>query len=225
MTKYFYLYHIKPRSLNDKWLAEHLEGNCITNIKRYDKCKCLGRNITIYILYIYINSESVHVATGLLELKTLIPFCIEDRAYLVRRAPVVCFSPHKSLDDEKRKKHYKYWLAKEITCAMSTGHICLPLFNIKVKVIDVAISLAFIKGYDNLLKEWHQLYVWRDVLFCPFLSECEEMVESLQRVLWEVFHPQQADGLWTRGAVHQGDALEESEFGQCRDYFLKRTQE
>lgn len=39
-----------------------------------------------------------HVATGLLELKTLIPFCIEDRAYLVRRAPVVCFSPHRSLD-------------------------------------------------------------------------------------------------------------------------------
>lgn len=43
-----------------------------------------------------LDSSHVHVATGLLELKTLIPFCIEDRAYLVSRAPVVCFSPHRS---------------------------------------------------------------------------------------------------------------------------------
>lgn len=47
-----------------------------------------------------LDSGHVHVATGLLELKTLMPFCIEDRAYLVRRAPVVCFSPHRSLNEE-----------------------------------------------------------------------------------------------------------------------------
>lgn len=35
------------------------------------------------------------------------------------------------------------------------------------------------------------------------------MVEALQRVLREIFHPQQADGLWMGGAVHQGDALED----------------
>lgn len=46
---------------------------------------------------VHLNGWHVHVATGLLELKTLIPFCIDDRAYLVKRAPVVCFSPHKSL--------------------------------------------------------------------------------------------------------------------------------
>lgn len=40
---------------------------------------------------------SLQVATGLLELNTLIPFCIEERANFVSSAPVVCFSPHRSL--------------------------------------------------------------------------------------------------------------------------------
>lgn len=33
------------------------------------------------------------------------------------------------------------------------------------------------------------------------------MVEALQRVLWEILHLQQTDGLWASAAVHQGDAL------------------
>lgn len=82
------------------------------------------------------NSWYAHVATGLLELKTLIPFCIEDRAYLVRRAPVLCFSPHKSLDDEKREKRYKFWLAKENTCV-----VLFTFILHKGKVIDIVILL------------------------------------------------------------------------------------
>lgn len=62
--------------------------------------------------------------------------------------------------------------------------------------------------YDHFLNVWHLLYVGRDVVFRPFLPECEEVVEALQRVLWEILHPQQADGLRTGGAVHQGNALE-----------------
>ena len=74
---------------------------------------------------------------------------------------------------------------------MSTGQIQVPGF------------------YDNFLNWWHLLYVWRDVIFCPFLSEREEVVEALERVLWEILHAQQADGLWTGGAVQQGDTLED----------------
>lgn len=50
------------------------------------------------------------------------------------------------------------------------------------------------------------------------------MVEALQRVLWEVLHPQQADGLWTRGAVHQGDALVDLQLHQQCGQFLKKSQ-
>lgn len=56
----------------------------------------------------YIKAEAdywtyIHVATGRLELKTLIPFCNEERAYLVRSAPVVCFSPQRSLKRQQNK--------------------------------------------------------------------------------------------------------------------------
>jgi len=55
----------------------------------------------------------------------------------------------------------------------------------------------------------HSLYVWCDVLFCPFLSECEEVVEALRRVLWEILHLEQTDGFWAGGAVHQCDSLKD----------------
>lgn len=48
----------------------------------------------------------------------------------------------------------------------------------------------------------HLLYVRRDVLFRPFLPECEQVIEALQRVLWKILHPQQADGLRVGGPVH-----------------------
>lgn len=35
------------------------------------------------------------------------------------------------------------------------------------------------------------------------------MVEALQCVFWEIFHPQQADGLWVGGAIQQGHTLED----------------
>lgn len=73
--------------------------------------------------------------------------------------------------------------------------------------------------YDIFLNVWNLLYVRRDVILCPFLPECEEVVEALQRVLREILHSQQADGLRAGGVVHQGDALEHL---QCQ--FLRRSQ-
>lgn len=121
------------------------------------------------------------------------PFCIEDRAYLVRRAPVVCFSPHRSLNEEKSKEALRnhLWF---LSALMPTRQIHVPWVS---------------DNYNNLINGWHLLYVRRDVIFCPLLSECEQVVEALQRVLWEILHPQQGDGLWTGGAVHQGDALKD----------------
>lgn len=84
-------------------------------------------------------------------------------------------------------------------------------------ILLLLLKISFLDG-------WHLLYVWRDVVFCPFLSECEEVVEALQRVLWEILHPQQADGLWTGGAVHQGDALEDLQCRQRFGQFLKKSQ-
>lgn len=49
------------------------------------------------------------------------------------------------------------------------------------------------------------------------------MVEALQCVLWQVLHPQQADGLWTGGAIHQGDALEGSQGHQCYTHFFSKN--
>lgn len=67
---------------------------------------------------------------------------------------------------------------------------------------------AKLSPLDFMLFGWHLLYVRRDVVFRPFLPEREEVVEALQRVLWKVLHPQQADGLRVGAAVHQGDALQ-----------------
>ena len=50
------------------------------------------------------------------------------------------------------------------------------------------------------------------------------MVEALECVLWEVLHAQQADGLWTGGAVQQGDTLEDLQRCQPYSQFLKRSQ-
>lgn len=52
-------------------------------------------------------------------MKTLIPFCIEDRAYLVRSAPVVCFSPHRSLGEEVER----YTLQGTMTCLHVTNQV------------------------------------------------------------------------------------------------------
>ena len=56
-----------------------------------------------------VSEKRLQVATGLLELNTLTPFCMEERAYLVRRAPVVCFSPHRSLDKEREHTQGPPW--------------------------------------------------------------------------------------------------------------------
>lgn len=73
-------------------------------------------------------------------------------------------------------------------------------FSNRVKVVDSQLDL--------IINVWHLLYVRRDVIIRPFLPECEEVVEALQRVLWKILHPQQADGLRVGGAVHQGNALQ-----------------
>lgn len=71
------------------------------------------------------------------------------------------------------------------------------------------------------LHAWNLLYVRRDVILCPFLPKCEEVAEALQRVLWEILHSQQADGLRMGGVVHQGDALEHSQCQMSRDKELQ----
>lgn len=87
-------------------------------------------------------------------------------------------------------------------------------FNIKKSLVWFVPALMSTRQihatwfYDHFLNVWHLLYVGRDVVFRPFLPECEEVVEALQRVLREILHPQQADGLRAGSAVHQGDALE-----------------
>lgn len=75
------------------------------------------------------------------------------------------------------------------------------------------------------MSEMTLLYIRCDVLLCPFLSECEEVVETFQRVLWEILDTQQADGLWTGGAVQQGDTLQDEGCCQHCAQFLRSLHE
>ena len=110
------------------------------------------------------------------------------------------------------------WLQKLLMWSVSplipTRQIQVPLFYL----------VLFYNNYDHFLNRWHLLYVWCDVILCPFLSECEEVVKALQRILGEILHPQQANGLWSGGAVHQGDALKGLERRQHCGQFLKMCQ-
>lgn len=146
-----------------------------------------------------LDRRHIHVATGRLELKTLTPFCIEERAYLVRRAPVVCFSPHRSLKNKQTKK------------------IVIQFFNGQGGWFTDS-------GFHVFLNVRHPLYVRRDVVLRPFLSEREEVVEALERVLWKILHPQQADGLRVGGAVHQGNALQHLQWQRIRNETKGATQ-
>lgn len=104
---------------------------------------------------------------------------------------MVCFSPHRSLKKTNNRKKN-----------------CDP-------VLQWSQGGRFASGFDDVfLNVRHLLYVRRDVIFSPFLPEREEVVEALQRVLWKILHPQQADGLRVGGAVHQGNALQHL---QCQD--------
>lgn len=51
------------------------------------------------------------------------------------------------------------------------------------------------------------LYIWCDVVFCPLLSECEEVVKAFHSVFWEIVHSKQTDSLRVGHPVNQGQAL------------------
>ena len=112
------------------------------------------------------NSKAcVQVATGRRELNTLTPFCVEDRAYLVSRAAVVCFSPHRSLQVERDSRSGRGTMGKTAFLrAYRFYHGHLPMTPIMRQTAE-----KITRMYDSLismysLSELHSITLFKD---CP----------------------------------------------------------